>query len=182
MTVCHHYSALGRSTLRFESLGVTDRCIQYIKTRCAVHTFCTTLHPLPPTSSDRFPRSACSPRLALHPSAKPVPPALRTNARHRPRGRGHNVTFGTHNRLRPVVDETPGVAFLSAGRMPMHDHHLRNKVSSFLWVGESMRPAKHAQAQSAGGIGSRWMRYEARFRRGWEQGSGGKNESRKREQ
>ena len=42
--------------------------------------------------------------------------------------RGHNVTFGTHNCLRPVVDETPGVAFLSAGRMPMHEHHLRSKV------------------------------------------------------
>lgn len=42
--------------------------------------------------------------------------------------RGHNVTFGTHNRLRSVVDETPGVAFLSAGRMPMHDHNLRSKV------------------------------------------------------
>lgn len=34
-----------------------------------------------------------------------------------------------------MVDETPGVAFLSAGRMPMHDHHLRSKVrASQRWV------------------------------------------------
>lgn len=52
-----------------------------------------------------------------HPTADPLAPC-----------RGHNVTFGTHNCLRPVVDETPGVAFLSAGRMPMHEHHLRSKV------------------------------------------------------
>eukprot|EP00903_Cladosiphon_okamuranus_P015552 g14357.t1 len=49
--------------------------------------------------------------------------------------RGHNVTFGTHNCLRRVVDETPGVAFLSAGRMPMHDHHLRSKLRSLSQAG-----------------------------------------------
>ncbi|CAM9822349.1 unnamed protein product, partial [Ectocarpus sp. 4 AP-2014] len=49
--------------------------------------------------------------------------------------RGHNVTFATHNCLRPMVDETPGVAFLSAGRMPMHDHHLRSKLRSLSQAG-----------------------------------------------
>eukprot|EP00752_Nemacystus_decipiens_P004684 g4272.t1 len=48
---------------------------------------------------------------------------------------GHNVTFGTHNCLRTVVEETPGVAFLSAGRMPMHDHHLRSKLRSLSQAG-----------------------------------------------
>lgn len=38
------------------------------------------------------------------------------------------MTFGTHKHLRSLVDATPGVEFLSAGRMPMHDHQLRTKV------------------------------------------------------
>lgn len=47
------------------------------------------------------------------------------------------MTFGTHNCLRPVVEETPGVAFLSAGRMPMHDHHLRVKVRQTVRFGSA---------------------------------------------
>ncbi|CAM9173522.1 unnamed protein product, partial [Choristocarpus tenellus] len=49
--------------------------------------------------------------------------------------RGHTVTFATHDRLRDLVVGTPGVSFLSAGRMPIPEEKLRSKLKSLSQVG-----------------------------------------------
>ncbi|CAM9251469.1 unnamed protein product [Discosporangium mesarthrocarpum] len=49
--------------------------------------------------------------------------------------RGHAVTFATHERLRGLVEGTPGVTFLSAGRMPVPEEKIRAKLKSLSQTG-----------------------------------------------